>query len=214
MLEAGQTQLSEYYTSGVIANMLADRRPFQAIVLDKREFHVLGTPEQVRAFCETYPEQPPRRWCWDLDNTLVTHPVVPGDYSTCEPIPRTIAIVRDLYERGHRIIIHTARRMRTHKGNVPGVVADIGQITIESLQKHGIPYHELSFGKPYAQFYVDDLCVDPMHDIWKASGYYPGAPKPLAAAREAPAREGRSTAVVGGVAAAVGFVAGMILAKK
>ena len=49
--------------------------------------------------------------------------------------------------------------MRTHHGNVGAVIADIGATTIESLRRYGIPYHELCFGKPYAQFYIDDLAV-------------------------------------------------------
>jgi hypothetical protein len=52
-------------------------------------------------------------------------------------------VVRELHAAGHHIIIHTARRMRTHGGNVPAVVADVGHVTIESLRKFNIPYHEV-----------------------------------------------------------------------
>ena len=44
-------------------------------------------------------------------------------------------------------------------GNVPAVIADIGEVTINQLRDFGIPYHEICFGKPYAHFYVDDLAV-------------------------------------------------------
>lgn len=52
-------------------------------------------------------------------------------------------MVRELHAAGHHIIIHTARRMRTHSGNVSAVVADVGQITIQSLKRFGIPYDEV-----------------------------------------------------------------------
>ena len=55
-----------------------------------------------------------------------------------------LQMVRELHKAGHTIIIHTARRMRTHHGNVSAVVADIGAITINSLKQFHIPYHEVS----------------------------------------------------------------------
>lgn len=83
-----------------------------------------------------------RRFCWDLDSTLVTPPQVSGDYSTVKPIKRNIELVRQLHAAGHYIIISTARRMRTHNGNVNAVIADIGAVTLETLSKFEIPYHE------------------------------------------------------------------------
>lgn len=52
LLESGEKQLSqdkvpEYYTSGVIATMLAKGAPFKALKLQRNDFHVLGTPPQV-----------------------------------------------------------------------------------------------------------------------------------------------------------------------
>ena len=36
------------------------------------------------------------RFCFDLDNTLVTYPKIPNDYSSVEPIEKTINFVRYL----------------------------------------------------------------------------------------------------------------------
>ena len=58
------------------------------------------------------------RVCFDLDNTLVTYPTIPGDYSTVKPIEKNIKLLNDLKNDGHEIIIHTARRMSTHKNNI------------------------------------------------------------------------------------------------
>ena len=116
----------------------------------------------------------PIRFCFDLDNTLVSYPVVPGDYSTCEPKLGNIRLVRELHAAGHYIIIQTARRMKTHNGNVGAVIRDIGAVTMESLKKLQIPYHELLFGKPYADVYVDDLAVHALIDTDKEVGWAMG----------------------------------------
>ncbi len=159
----------EAYISKVIGKMMESGEQFKAVKVSK--FHVLGTPEQVIEFCKTEREGP-KRFCFDLDNTLVTAPRTPGDYSTVEPMQETIAYLRGLKERGHTIIIYTARRMRTHSGNLGGVIADVGKVTMDTLDRFGIPYDELHFGKPYAHFYVDDLMVDPRSELSKETGFY------------------------------------------
>ncbi|CAF1536015.1 unnamed protein product [Adineta steineri] len=83
------------------------------------------------------------RFCFDLDNTLVSYPTIYGDYNSVEPKIHNIQLVRELHMAGHYIIIQTARRMKTHQGNVGAVIADIGKITLETLTKFNIPY--LSF---------------------------------------------------------------------
>ena len=111
------------------------------------------------------------RFCFDLDNTLVSYPLVEGDYSTVEPKPRTIALLQDLKAAGHYIIIATARRMKTHSGNIGAVIRDIGMVTLQTLEKFGIPYDELHFGKPQADLYIDDLAVNAMADTEKEVGW-------------------------------------------
>ena len=108
----------------------------------------------------------PLRICFDLDNTLVTNPTIPNDYSTVKPIPKMIQLLQYLKQNGHEIIIHTARRMKTHKGNVGKVVKDIALVTLQTLEKFNIEYDELIFGKPIADIYIDDKALNPyMNDI-------------------------------------------------
>lgn len=108
----------------------------------------------------------PLRICFDLDNTLVTNPAVPNDYSTVKPIPKMIQLLQYLKQNGHEIIIHTARRMKTHKSNVGKVIKDIALVTIQTLEKFNIEYDELIFGKPIADIYIDDKSLNPyMNDI-------------------------------------------------
>ena len=59
------------------------------------------------------------RICFDLDGTLVTDPLQPGDYTTVKPLPDNIGICRQLKEQGHIIIINTCRGMAMHHGAPP-----------------------------------------------------------------------------------------------
>ena len=77
-----------------------------------------------------------------------------------------------LKEFGHTIIIYTARRMKTHSGNVGKILCDIGKITFNTLEKFNIIFDEIYFGKPYADVYIDDLAVNCFDDIEKYLGYY------------------------------------------
>jgi capsule biosynthesis phosphatase len=181
----GNLELGELYTSSLIRDMITlGVCSFRSRELPKTSVTFLGTPIQVKVFVNNLLSDiehehdiqinlPKKRFCFDLDDTLVTSPEVPGDYSTVKPIPQRILLVRQLKSLGHHIIIQTARRMRTHKGNVGHVLADIGQVTFDTLKKYDIPYDELYFGKPYADFYIDDkavLATD--HQIHKELGFY------------------------------------------
>jgi hypothetical protein len=68
--------------------------------------------------------------------------------------------------------------MRTHESNVGSVIADVGMITLESLKKYNIPYDEIHFGKPYANFYIDDLAINPKKSLEKQLGFYKTVIKP------------------------------------
>lgn len=101
---------------------------------------------------------------FDLDHTLC----VPGKeqdtinrYAKAKPIKENIEMVRELKRFNNKVIIHTARRMLTHKGDVAMVYLDVGEITKQWLADHDVPYDELIFGKPYADIYIDDKGMTP-----------------------------------------------------
>ena len=195
IVEKGETQLSqdqkgEFYTSGVIKAMLDDGYPFEAIVLKKSDMHVLGTPSQVVEFCNGFESPPAQRFCFDIDNTLFTSPRTPGDYTTCVPIERTVRLLRSLHAQGHYIILSTARRMRTHGANIGGVVADVGLVTLLAIRDAGIPHHEIHFGKPWAQFYVDDKGINAFTDLEKELGFYKNKKPAVASKFTTPAKSG------------------------
>jgi len=171
----------EFYTSTLISQMIKEDHIFTPIIIPQEEFICLGTPLHVRLFCNNFPRinantsnnmLKPQRYCFDLDNTLVTFPKVPNDYTTVEPIQHNIDFLKYLKRLGHTIIIYTARRMKTHKGNQAKVIADIGKITLETLDKFNIEYDEIYFGKPHANCYIDDLAISSYEDLEKEFGYY------------------------------------------
>lgn len=181
IIQNNQTQKNEFYTSGVVQSMIDEGYVFINNTIERSDYICLGTPLHLKIFYNNYPKKnalnncisiEPKRICFDLDNTLVSFPHVPGDYTTVMPIWKTINILKYLKKIGNTIIIYTARRMRTHHGNVGRVTADIGKITFDTLDKFDIPYDEIYFGKPQADFYIDDLAVNRFDDIEKEIGFY------------------------------------------
>jgi len=165
-------QNKEYYVSCVIREMLKDNYIFYAIKIAYDEFHCVGTPLQIRIFCNNYKNEEKKRFCFDLDNTLVTFPRIHGDYKSVEPIKKNIELCHYLKNKGHTIIIYSARRMRTHHGNVGAIIAELGKITLDTLTEFDIPYDEFYFGKPYAHHYIDDLAVNTICNLEKELGFY------------------------------------------
>jgi capsule biosynthesis phosphatase len=157
---------NEYYISTVFQEMIEAGEEVYA--QKTQQFTCLGTPSQLQGFKTSEK----LRFCFDLDNTLVSEPKIAGDYTTVEPIIKNIEFLKYLKSNGHTIILQTARRMKTHGGNVGRLVADIGKITFETLDKFEIPYDEIYFGKPYADFYIDDKAINAYDDLEKLTGVY------------------------------------------
>ena len=83
-------------------------------------------------------------------------------YDQVEPNEKVIAIINRLYEAGNYIVLFTARGYKT------GV--DWREITRKQLQEWGVKYHELKFGKPDAELYVDDkgISIQDFNQIFTA----------------------------------------------
>lgn len=96
------------------------------------------------------------RICIDIDGTLC-HLLQPSQhYHEVMPIAGAAAKIKYLKEKGHYIILCTARHMKTCDSNVGKVIAKQAQVLIQWLEKHDFEYDELWFGKPYAHIYIDD----------------------------------------------------------
>jgi capsule biosynthesis phosphatase len=106
----------------------------------------------------------PKIYVFDLDHTLCVPQKFDDTqrrYAEAEPIPHMIEFVRKLRRRGDTIIIHTARRMLTHRGDLSKIEADVGQVTRDWLHDQNVPYDQLIFGKQFGDVYVDDKAMRP-----------------------------------------------------
>jgi len=89
-------------------------------------------------------------FCFDIDGVIAT--LAPGnDYSRAQPIADTIKAVNMLHDAGHTFELHTARGSGTGQ--------DWGTVTREQLSRWGVKYDRLVFGKPAADFYIDDRLI-------------------------------------------------------
>ena len=161
---------SDMYLSKVFSEMINDSVSIKPHYL--KDAFSIGTPTDIIMNITRVPHKN-LRIVFDLDNTIVTGPVIYKDYSTVEPISQTIDLIKKLKAKGHTIIIHTARNMVTTGHNQGLAIKNIGLVTLESLNKFGIPFDEIHFGKPYGDLYIDDKafnCYDPQ--FIRKMGFY------------------------------------------
>jgi capsule biosynthesis phosphatase len=100
----------------------------------------------------------------DIDGTLC--PIKePGErYEDLVPYPEMIEVLERYQAEGFYIILATSRNMRTYDGNLGLIMANTAPVMLEWLKRHGIPFDEIHFGKPWSGnggFYVDDKTIRP-----------------------------------------------------
>jgi len=83
----------------------------------------------------------------DIDETICLSPES-RDYSKAEPLRENIEKANKLHAEGHTIIYWTAR------GTLTGF--DWREVTEQQFADWGVKYHDLSFGKPYYDLFIDD----------------------------------------------------------
>jgi CMP-N,N'-diacetyllegionaminic acid synthase len=92
----------------------------------------------------------PNTFVFDIDGVVASF--VPSlDYALAKPNPDAIKAVNFLYEKGHRIVLFTARGTKTGQ--------DWQETTRRQMADWGVKYHELLFGKPAGDYYVDDKAL-------------------------------------------------------
>jgi CMP-N,N'-diacetyllegionaminic acid synthase len=89
----------------------------------------------------------PARLVVDIDGVLAAASLDP-DYGKAQPMLANIAQLNALYDAGCEIVVYTAR------GSATGI--DWAETTRKQLASWGVRYHELRFGKPHADVYIDD----------------------------------------------------------
>lgn len=101
----------------------------------------------------------------DLDDTICFPNHESKDamekYGYAKPNHDVIESLKLAQEKDFRIVIHTARRMLTHDGDINKIIDDVGHITENWLRKFDVPYDEIIWGKPYGVYYVDDKAMRP-----------------------------------------------------
>ena len=92
----------------------------------------------------------------DIDDTICNSPDKP-DYTNSTPITANIEKANKLYEEGNTIVYWTARGTQT------GI--DWTDTTKKQFNEWGVKYHDLKFGKPYYDLFIDDKNINTLN--WK-----------------------------------------------
>lgn len=87
----------------------------------------------------------------DIDETICISPDS-RDYALATPIYERIRKINDLYDKGNTIIYWTAR------GTGSGI--NWRSITESQFKDWGVKYHELRFGKPIYDIFIDDKNIN------------------------------------------------------
>jgi capsule biosynthesis phosphatase len=95
----------------------------------------------------------------DLDGVICPIKRPGENYADLPVLPGAIEALRAWRAAGHVVIIQAARHMATCDGNLGKVMRRVGQVTLEWLERNGIEYDEIFFGKPNGHVYVDDRAL-------------------------------------------------------
>ena len=91
----------------------------------------------------------------DIDGTICSHE---KDYSEAKPYKLRISLMNDYFDAGHRIVYFTAR------GTETGI--DWREVTEKQFEEWGVKYHELHFGQPAGDYYIEDKALH-ADRMWK-----------------------------------------------
>lgn len=99
------------------------------------------------------------RICIDLDGTICEIRKDGESYAEVKIKPGAKEMIKSLHDAGHTIIINTARNMGSTGHNIGKALKNVGKMTFDWLDKNGVIYDEIFFGKPNADITIDDRCV-------------------------------------------------------
>tara|TARA_B100002051_G_C16690843_1_gene615409 strand:+ start:66 stop:416 length:351 start_codon:yes stop_codon:yes gene_type:complete len=95
--------------------------------------------------------------CFDLDGVICK--TTKKQYFKAKPIKNNITKINELYGRGYFIKIFTARFMGRSNENQKKAKQRGFLKTKQQLKKWNIKYHELIFGKPSYDLFIDDRSI-------------------------------------------------------
>jgi capsule biosynthesis phosphatase len=100
----------------------------------------------------------------DIDGTLCPIKRSEESYADLPVERRMLERLVELKRGGWRIILSSARGMRTHDGNEGEILVNVLPTLIEWLNRHDVPFDELWMAKPWPGhdgLYIDDRTVRP-----------------------------------------------------
>jgi glycerol-3-phosphate cytidylyltransferase len=89
----------------------------------------------------------------DIDDTICT--TYDRDFENSVPNEKVIEKINELYDKGWKIILYTARGGKSCK-TLEEKEKKYKEVTEKWLKKNNVRYSELQFGKMNADYYVDD----------------------------------------------------------
>ncbi len=95
--------------------------------------------------------------CFDLDNVLCR--TKSNNYKSSVPLKKKINLVNTLFKKGYYIKIFTARFMGRNNNDITKAKKQGYKFTKIQLKKWKLKYHELIFGKPSYDIYIDDKSI-------------------------------------------------------
>ena len=100
----------------------------------------------------------------DVDGTLCPIKPADQDYATLPVDAAMRDRLAELRAAGWRIVVCSARGMRSHDGNQGEILKHVFPALRDWLEANAVPYDEIWMAKPWAGsdgFYVDDRTVRP-----------------------------------------------------
>lgn len=97
-----------------------------------------------------------KRFCFDIDGVICR--TKKNNYKNAKPIKKVIILINKLYKNNY-IIIFTARYMGRNKDNIKKATKQGYKQTFNQLKKWKVKFHELRFGKPSYDVFVDDKSI-------------------------------------------------------
>ena len=101
------------------------------------------------------------KYVFDIDGTLCTD--TKGNYTEALPLEDRIAMVNKLFEDGHQITLYTARGMGSSGNFSDAAKSKWESLTLKQLEIWGVKFHNIFFGKPAGDVYVDDKGITDIH---------------------------------------------------
>lgn len=91
-----------------------------------------------------------KTFVFDIDGVIAT--ITPGNnYELAGPLTDNIQRINRIFEAGNQIVLFTAR------GSATGI--DWSTTTQRQMNTWGVKHHKLFFGKPAADYYIDDKLI-------------------------------------------------------